>query len=357
MHRFLFCFLALCCLVGCGSKLDKNSAAGLLSSEAAFDLGEIRQFESKSHVFELTNASHEDIAIKQIAGGCGCTTFQIDRSTIHHGQKAKLKATLSITDRSGSIATHFIVTWESNKGDARGIREFVLRATALPVAIFEPHSINMQFIQPNALPQTALLRVRRGNSELPWESIEASDGSQNLQATQVDASTFDVHFAFDPAGKAIGIYHSEISVKLMHENKALQHIYKIPVVSKIEADIEASPGVIYMGRMFPRSTKVGFLKIRTKSGKPVDFVSMDTPSRNMLHPELKKSGNGSELLLSYTFHAPQTEGIVSSKLFVKVRSLDREYELSIPYMAYIASLQETNPKSTGRETSNNGNPD
>ena len=113
---------------------------------ASFDLGTIRQGESRTHVFELVSDGKEPLIIRTIKPSCGCTKAKVtlvtedglipyDRGdSIPIGQRFELFAEVSTKDKRGNFAA----TVSLYTNDPRG--PFSVRVTAQiePVLVVEP---------------------------------------------------------------------------------------------------------------------------------------------------------------------------------------------------------------------------
>ncbi len=200
--------------------------------------------------------------------------------------------------------------------------------------------MEFSFIEPGDKAKTVPLRIKHGSAGLSWDTVVAWDGNGSLPVKTLDNKTFEIPITFDPEKRPLGVYRDTISVKLEDHGKDLEHTHHIPVMAKLMSDVEATPGSIYLGIMIPGSSKHGTFKIVSQSGYPVDFLSFQPADKSGFQLKLEslgsvKTGTGpAETNISYEVQSPQFSGDASFKVFVKVRSQNKIYDLMIPVIVY-----------------------
>jgi hypothetical protein len=65
------------------------------------DFGSIKQGESVTTNFVITNTGKEELNIRQTRATCGCTASKPEKSTLKPGESSNIKVTFNSTGRSG----------------------------------------------------------------------------------------------------------------------------------------------------------------------------------------------------------------------------------------------------------------
>ncbi|MFO1530345.1 MAG: DUF1573 domain-containing protein [Kiritimatiellia bacterium] len=78
----------------------------LTCDEPKAELGKAETGTKVTHVFNLTNAGDEPLAIESVKPGCGCTTTQLPKNVIAPGETVGLQTVLDLTMRRGDQIKH-----------------------------------------------------------------------------------------------------------------------------------------------------------------------------------------------------------------------------------------------------------
>ncbi len=69
--------------------------------ETLWDFGEIKEGETVTHTFHFKNTGTENLLIKRIETGCGCTTTEYDPKPVPPGEKGKIEIAFNSEGRYG----------------------------------------------------------------------------------------------------------------------------------------------------------------------------------------------------------------------------------------------------------------
>ncbi|WP_251620476.1 DUF1573 domain-containing protein [Odoribacter lunatus] len=111
MNTFIirFFILCLCCIGlagGCRQKATTSSSVQerttrIKFQEKHYNFGDLTEGEIVSHTFIYTNTGKENLVIKAIETGCGCTTVEYDKKPIPPGKEGKIEIAFNSSGRYG----------------------------------------------------------------------------------------------------------------------------------------------------------------------------------------------------------------------------------------------------------------
>ena len=111
MNTFIIRFIVLClCCIGlaggCRQKATTSSSGlerttRIKFQEKHYNFGDLTEGEIVSHTFIYTNTGKENLVIKAIETGCGCTTVEYDKKPIPPGKEGKIEIAFNSSGRYG----------------------------------------------------------------------------------------------------------------------------------------------------------------------------------------------------------------------------------------------------------------
>jgi hypothetical protein len=78
--------------------------------QLSHDFGNIKQGDTVTFVFQLSNDGDDTLKIKDIRASCGCTAAVTDKKEILPGEKTDLKVTFNSTGKKGKQTKHIMVS-------------------------------------------------------------------------------------------------------------------------------------------------------------------------------------------------------------------------------------------------------
>ncbi|MFC1855383.1 DUF1573 domain-containing protein [Thermodesulfobacteriota bacterium] len=82
----------------------------LYIKDAEHDFGEVEQHKSMKHIFILENKGDEDLEIKEVKPGCGCTAALLSSKIIKPGEKGEVEVTFNSGKFKGNVKKTVSIT-------------------------------------------------------------------------------------------------------------------------------------------------------------------------------------------------------------------------------------------------------
>lgn len=102
---YILGFILYFLLIGTGCK-DKQARLAKDGSRMewtrqTWDFGDIQEGEEVCHTFYFKNTGEENLLIKKVETGCGCTTVNYDKEPIRPGKEGKIEIAFNSAGRYG----------------------------------------------------------------------------------------------------------------------------------------------------------------------------------------------------------------------------------------------------------------
>ncbi len=82
-------------------KTDTKAETTIQFKQTSFNFGEIAEGEIVSHTFYFKNTGTQNLVIKNIESGCGCTTVDYDKLPVKPGKEGKIEIAFNSSGRYG----------------------------------------------------------------------------------------------------------------------------------------------------------------------------------------------------------------------------------------------------------------
>jgi len=93
------------------SATDMENAPVFKTASNTVDFGKVKQGEPANVEFEFTNEGKNDLIIRHVKAGCGCTAVAPEKTTVKPGEKSSIKARFNSAGYKGNIyKTIFVYT-------------------------------------------------------------------------------------------------------------------------------------------------------------------------------------------------------------------------------------------------------
>ena len=92
MKKIIFLFLLALASRTATAQMTQPNNFDLKWDKMEYEFGEISQGKPVTAKFKLTNTTKEDLVLKNVKGGCGCTKTDYDKTPIKPGKTTVIKA-------------------------------------------------------------------------------------------------------------------------------------------------------------------------------------------------------------------------------------------------------------------------
>jgi hypothetical protein len=319
------------------NKIQVASAATALSvDQAQVHLGKIRQHQSVSHDFILTNNSDQTIEILKISKSCGCTSAEVAADEVEPGEQVKLSANLNAQDRVGEFGSRVVVDWKYRGAEPTQQLEMALGAKAVTLIKTSAATVDFGAVDVNQGLVTQKLVIERWEADLEWDGIEVAGVETvglNLMTVKQNPDRFEVSVTLAPGKQSLGILKRELQIQLTLNGNVLDETVVLPVQAKINGEFVVKPASIFAGVMRQGEKKTGSFTVESveNSTEPFEITAINAPAS--IYTQLRETGQQNSTV-DYELSLEEKgnlSGVI--KLEVKRGQLVRNFR--VPVIAYV----------------------
>lgn len=327
----LFVFCSEIAVAGPGK--GRDLLPRLVVANPVFDFGSVEQGTVVQHNFEVANAGKGVLKVRKIHPSCGCTAAIMDSDELPPGAKTSVKVSFDTSGfRGQKVKTIRIYTNDPQHTS----KVLTIRGMVRADVELDPIRLNFERVKAGTSPSKSVVVSVRGTSLVKLNKI--SPRSDDLEVSVEDWT------GSGRKGKIVQVKLSDSlpvgnfrSMIVVHTTSPRNPVVHIPVLARIEGDLEISPEAIAFGLLDgPLSESVSqAAKLTNRSDREIHIISIksDNPS---ISAKFSSIEDGRVYEVKVTIRE-KTSGIVRARLRIATDHHDEtQRELILPVYAIIS---------------------
>jgi pimeloyl-ACP methyl ester carboxylesterase len=196
------------------------------------------------------------------------------------------------------------------------------------LAIVSPSTLELASVPSESKSPTITLNVLPTNPNI-WDHAEIlpRDHLSDITSTEQMPSQASLSFRFDSSNLPLGQFASEVPIRFSRNGKTVFGGLNVPLSLSVTGDVVSIPPSIYIGPVNANKKITVQIKIISKAGMPIQFLSCKKSSEVdvSLPPQASNP-----LLLTFSFQFTDQD-LASGVIILHLRS-NKEWVLRIPYI-------------------------
>jgi hypothetical protein len=258
-----------------GSPAGPALAAPKLTSDLTiYDFGTLDETQTAEHTFVLRNEGDQPLTIARVDVSCGCTTTQVQGSTIPPGGSTTLNAKINLMGRRGRQDKNIFI---HSNDPAQPQYTLKMSGTVITEVDIVPPRLDFLDMKENQSVQREVRITNTTAKPMKILKMDATGSAFTARLVPLDeGKTWRVAVETAPP---LGGGLNRGTITLQTDNPKYPYL-TIPVAVQVASDVIVVPNVIvlpYVPAEKPKPATV-YLAVRSRTGKDFKITRVDTPS-------------------------------------------------------------------------------